>query len=121
MSTIQLEMTALRLLPLPMHAALEMLLGLALLGVPFALGLSTAALAAGVVIGALVVGHALKMVDADRTTSVAAHHAADHGVALGMAGAAAVLAAIDPAAAVLFGAAAALQLVLNLTTRYTAR
>ena len=36
-------MTALRLVSLPMHSALEMLIGLALLGLPFALGLPLAA------------------------------------------------------------------------------
>lgn len=113
------EMTAVRLLPLPTHSALESLIGLALVGLPFALGLGTAALVAGVVIGALVVGHALQALDGD--VSVSAHHAADHGLALGMAGAAIVLATADVAAATIFGVAAALQLALNLTTRYVAR
>ena len=114
-------MTAVRLLPLPMHSALEMLVGLALLGVPFALGLGTPALVMGVVVGAIVVGNALQTVDTDRRYSVSAHHAADNGIALGLAGAALVLAASDEAGAVLFAAAAAVQLLLNLTTRYTAR
>jgi hypothetical protein len=114
-------MTAVRHVPFPLHAALEMLIGLALLGTPFALGLGTPALVVGVIIGALVVGHALPAVDGGRSVSIAAHHAADHGLALGMAGAALVLAAADATAAIIFGAAAALQLTLNLTTRYTAR
>jgi hypothetical protein len=113
-------MTALRLLPLPIHSALEMLVGLVLIGAPFALGLSTAALVAGVVIGAIVAGIALQAVDPDRTTHVAAHHAADHGIAVGLAGAAIVLSTMDGSAAVLFGAAALVQLALNVTTRYTA-
>ena len=114
-------MTAVRLLPLPMHSALEMLLGLALLGVPFALGLPTAALVASVVIGALIVGNALQTVDVRPGVSISAHHAADYGLVIGLAGAAAVLSSIDTRAALVFGAAAALQLALNLTTRYTAR
>ena len=113
-------MTVTRLVSLPMHSALEMLIGLALLGLPFALELPLAALVAGVVIGALVVGHALQAVDAS-SISVAAHRAGDHGFALGMAGAAAVLATVDETAALLFGAAALLQLALTLITRYTAR
>ena len=120
MSTIHLEMTALRLLPLPMHSALELLIGLALISAPFALGLSTPALVAGVIVGALVAGLALQAVEPERT-SVSAHHAADYGVALGMAGAAIVLSTVDGSAGVLFGVAALAQLTLNLTTRYTAR
>ena len=113
-------MTATRLVSLPMHSALEMLLGFALLGLPFVLGLPLPALVAGVVIGALVVGHALQAVE-PASVSVAAHRAGDHGFALGMAGAAAVLASVDSRAALLFGAAAALQLALTLITRYSAR
>jgi hypothetical protein len=120
MITIQSEMTALRLLPLPLHSALEMLLGLVLIGAPFALGLSTAALVAGVLVGALIAGFALQAVEPTRT-SISAHHAADHGIALGMAGAAIVFASVDGTAAVLFGAAALAQLALNLTTRYSTR
>jgi hypothetical protein len=114
-------MTALRLLPLPTHSALEMVVGLLLIGAPFVLGLSTPAMIAGVFVGAIVAGLALQGVDPGRTTSVAAHHAADHGIAVGLAGAAIVLSTTDAAAGVLFGAAALVQLALNVTTRYTAR
>jgi hypothetical protein len=117
-STIGAEMTALRLIPLPIHSALEMFIGLVLIGAPFALGLSTAALVAGVVVGALVAGLALQGME---PTSVSAHHAADHGIAVGLAGAAILFAASDSTAAIIFGAAALAQLALNLTTRYTAR
>lgn len=113
-------MTALRLLPLPIHSALEMLVGLVLIVAPFALGLSTPALVAGVFIGALVAGLGLQTMDPD-STSVSAHHAADHGIALGLTGAAIVFTSVDPNAGILFGAAALAQLALNLTTRYTAR
>ena len=111
-------MTALRLIPLPLHSALEMLVGLVLISAPFALGLSTPALVTGVLVGALVAGVALHAME---PVSVAAHHAADHGIAVGLAGAAIVFAAADASAAILFGAAALAQLALNLTTRYTAR
>ena len=113
-------MTALRLLPLPMHSALEMLVGLMLIGAPFALGLSTPALVAGVVVGALVTGIALQAVGPG-PFSISAHHAADHGIALGLTGAAIVFAPADTPAALMFGAAAVAQLALNLTTRYTMR
>ena len=116
-------MTALRLVPLPIHSALEMLLGMALMAVPFIIGASTAGIVAGVVVGALVVGLALQGLDAGERPAlpVAAHHAADYGLALGMAAGALILAIDDMAAASLFGAAAIAQLALNLTTRYSAR
>ena len=117
-------MTALRFLPLPTHTALEMLVGLALGAAPFVLGLSTAAAFAGVVLGALVVGLALQSLDPDGSGSVhiAAHLAADQGVALGLAAAGAVMASTgDAIAAAVFAGAAVLQLALILATRYTSR
>ena len=113
-------MTALRPLSLPIHSALELLVGLALIAAPFALGLGTPALVAGVLVGAVVAGIALQAVE-PATTSVSAHYAADHGIALGLAGAAVVFSTVDGTAAIVFGAAALAQLALNLTTRYTAR
>jgi hypothetical protein len=120
MSKILIEMTALRPVSLPTHSALEMLVGLALIGAPFALGLSAPVLVAGVFVGAIMAGIALQSLDPDHT-SVRAHHAADHGIALGLAAGAVVLASVDALGAVLFGAAALVQLALTLTTRYTAR
>ena len=115
-------MTALRLIPLPIHAALEMTAGLALMAAPFALGLSPAGMVAAVVLGALVVGLALQSVDAgSRPLPVAAHYAADYGLALGLGAAAVLLATTDDAAALVFGAAALVQLTLNLVTRYSQR
>jgi hypothetical protein len=114
------EMTALRPVSLPTHAALEMLVGLALGILPFALGLSTAAAFVGVIAGALVVGLALQSIDAN--LHIAAHLAADQGLALGLGVAAAVMAfASDPIAAALFAGAALTQLLLILGTKYSAR
>ena len=113
-------MTALRIIPLPIHAALEMLLGLALGLAPFALGLSTAAAFIGVITGVLIVGLALQSID--ENLHISAHLAGDQGLALGLAVAAGVMAGTgDAAAATLFTAAAALQLLLIASTRYTAR
>ena len=103
-------MTALRLIPLPIHSALEMLVGLALGAAPFALGLSTAAIFVGVIAGALIVGLALQGVDA--TVHIGAHHAADRGVALGLAAAGAVMAA---------GGDGVISVVSNATPRSMAR
>lgn len=117
-------MTALRLVSLPLHSALELLAGLALMVAPFVLGASTAGMVAGVAVGALAVGLALQGLEtsADRSAvSVSAHHAADFGLALGMAGAALVLAFEDVTASTIFGVAALAQLTLNLTTRYSQR
>ena len=116
-------MTAIRLIPLPIHAALELVAGLVLLSAPFALGLSPAAMVTGVVLGALVAGLALQSVDTPggRPVSVSAHRAADLGLALGLAGAAVILAQEDSTAALLFGGAALTQLALNASTRYSQR
>ena len=117
-------MTALRLIPLPLHSALEMLLGIVIGVAPFALGLSTAAAIVGVVAGALIVGLALQSLDTGdgRAVAIAAHHAGDQGLALGLAAAGAVMAfAGDQIAAALFAGAAVVHLLLILATRYSAR
>ena len=112
-------MTALRIIPLPVHSALEMLLGLALGVAPFALGLSTAAAFIGVIAGVLVVGLALQSID--EHLHISAHLAGDQGLALGLAAAGAVMATSgDPRAAALFAVGAAAQLLLILSTRYSA-
>ena len=113
-------MTALRLIPLPIHSALEMLAGLAIGIAPFALGLSLPATAVGVVAGVLIVGMALQSID--DSLNLAVHRAADQGVALGMAGAAAVMAATgDGVAAALFAVVAIAHVFLIAATRYTTR
>jgi len=116
-------MTAMRLIPLPIHSALELVTGLVLMTLPFALGLGAAAMVSGAVLGALIAGHALQPLDTPGRppVPVSAHYAADLGLALGLGGAALILAAEDSTAAILFGAAAATQLVLNLATRYSQR
>ena len=117
-------MTALRLIPLPVHSALEMLAGLIVGVAPFVLGLSTAATFVGVVAGVLIVGLALQSVDYGDGAGlhIAAHLAADQGMALGLAAAGGVMAVSgDDIAAAVFAAAAGAQLLLILATRYTAR
>src|SRR5204863_2404045 len=54
-------MTLARLIPLSMHATLEMLLGLTTMVAPFVLDLGPAAAILGVVLGALMVGMALSL------------------------------------------------------------
>jgi hypothetical protein len=119
-------MTAVRLISLPLHGALEMLVGFFVMAAPVALGLSPAAAVIGIVVGAMIVGLALSSTgtetDGRSTLTIAAHHAFDYGVAIGLLGAAAVVGiAGEGMAAIVFAAAALAQLGLNLTTRYSAR
>jgi hypothetical protein len=115
-------MTALRLIPLQIHTAVELLVGLTLMALPFALGLSGAAIAVGIVVGALVAGTALQSLDTGgRQLPVSAHLAADFGLGAGLAGAAVVLLTVDATASILFGAAAVAQLALTSVTRYSQR
>lgn len=115
-------MTALRLISLPTHAALEMALGLIVMAAPFLLGLTPAGLVVSVVLGALIFGLALTAVPVDgRPTAVSAHFAYDRGIAIGLLGGALILAIAGDAGAAVFLAAAALgQAALNIITRYTA-
>ncbi|HEY3190495.1 MAG TPA: hypothetical protein VGJ70_23590 [Solirubrobacteraceae bacterium] len=115
-------MTAFRLISLSAHGALELLIGVALLAAPFTLGFGAAGTLIAVVVGALTIGMALSAAVADiEAIDIAAHYAYDIGLAIGLVGAAVVLAITGdgPAAAVFLGAALA-QLALTVTTRYSA-
>jgi hypothetical protein len=118
-------MTAYRLIPLPLHGAIQMAIGLATMVSPFALGFGPAATIVAVVIGAVLTGVSLSSVTDDQghiPVHVSTLHAADYGIAIGLFGAAAVVAADgDKVAGVAFAVLAALQLALNLTTRYSLR
>jgi len=116
-------MTVFRLLSLPLHGALELVIGLATMAAPFALGFGPAGTVVAVVVGALVVGLALSASVADSgAVDIAAHYAYDLGLAIGLLGAGVVFAISgETSAAVWFLSASAAQLALNLTTRYSAR
>jgi hypothetical protein len=116
-------MTALRLISLPTHAALELAGGLIVMAAPFLLGFSPAGLIVSVALGALIVGLALSAVPVEgRATPISAHFAYDRGLAIGLLGGALVLGLAGDFAASLFLAAAAFaQALLNVTTRYSAR
>ena len=112
-------MTALRHISLPLHGALEMAGGLALMAAPFVLGFGLPATVVGIVLGVLVVGLALASVDDGRPTRYGAHRDADLGLAVGLAGAAVVVGlAGDAAAAVFFAAMALGGFLLSQLTRY---
>ena len=113
-------MTALRpTISLPLHGAVELLLGFLALVAPFALGFSPAGTAIAVLIGVCVIGLAL---DATQPSRVSAHHAFDYGLAFGAVLVALPLALVgDSAAALTLGALGLAQLSLNGATRYSAR
>jgi hypothetical protein len=117
--------TVARLIPLPIHSALELVVGLFTMAAPFLLGFGPAAAVVAVSIGAVIAGIALAGTTNERgasSLSVATHHAFDYGVALGLAGAAVVVGlAGDAVASLTLAIIAASQLALNLTTRYSLR
>ncbi|MCW3041174.1 MAG: hypothetical protein JWM31_3079 [Solirubrobacterales bacterium] len=118
-------MTALRLIPLPIHAALRLLTGLATMAAPFLFGFQVPATIIAIVIGSIVVGVALTATPDERGLTplpVSTLHALDWATVIGLMATAAIV-AIDgdaPAGATLLLIALA-QLVGNLTTRYSLR
>ena len=116
-------MTTFRLIPLPVHGALEMLTGLFTMAAPFLFGFGPAAAVVAVAVGAVIVGIALAGSASDGgrgSLSISAHYALDYGVTLGLFGAAAAVGANgDFAAMVVLALIASVQLALNLATRYS--
>jgi hypothetical protein len=110
-------MSTVRRLSLPAHGALELLIGLALLALPFALGLGAAGLVLAVAAGVLVAGLGLSGGDA---LPLGAHQALDRAAAAVLTGLAVAMAlAGEPAGAILLGAAALAELLLVSGTRWT--
>jgi hypothetical protein len=118
-------MTAFRLIPMHLHSAFQMAMGLATMTAPFVLHFQPAGALVGVVVGAVLVGVALaSVVDESGHTAVpvSSLHAADYGLAIGLIGAAGVLAiAGDHVAGIAFAVLATVQFALNITTRYSLR
>jgi len=114
-------MTVFRRISLPLHGALELVIGLALAGSAFALSFGTPGAIAAVVIGALVVGMALTAATIeDGGGSVANHYASDWGIVTGLAAAAVLLAAVgEETAGAAFAVAGVAMTALAMTTRYT--
>jgi hypothetical protein len=112
-------MSTTRRLSIPAHGALELLVGLALLGLAFGLGLGAAALVVAVAAGAVVAGLGLS---GGEGLPLRTHRAADQIVAAALLGCALGLAvAGDHAGAALLGAAAAAEVTLLGATRWTRR
>ncbi len=104
-----------------LHGGLELLVGVALMAIPFVLGVSTAAVGFAVAIGALLVGLALTATEPGGRASLplSAHAAYDWGFGVGLLVAGVGFAVVDGyRALVLFFAAGALELVLAASTRY---
>jgi hypothetical protein len=108
--------------PYPLHAALELITAMALIGLPFALGLSLDATVTAGVVGVVLFGLAISATDTDGrgTIPVSAHAAYDAAVALVLIGAAIVFGVSGQVTALAFLlAAGTAQLVLNSITRYS--
>jgi hypothetical protein len=119
-------MTVARLIPLPVHAALEVALASIVLAGPFALGFDASALVVATAIGVLMMGAGLSAAVQNPgrggSLSVSAHVDVDLGLALASALAALVYAiGGEVGAAGLFVAVAVAQGLLAVTTRYSAR
>jgi hypothetical protein len=110
-------MTAFRLISLSTHAVIEMLVGLALLSAPLALGFGPAGLVVGVALGVLLTGLAL---GAAENLPISAHLTGDYAlIGALLAGSLALSTVGDDAAAITFLVAGVVQLTLALTTRYS--
>ena len=105
-----------RSISLPLHSALELLGGLALLAGPFLLGAAPAGLVAGVSLGVLLVGMALAGPD---SLPIGAHQMFDLGLVAALAAGGLGLAfAGDPAGGLVLAVVGALQLTLVSLTRW---
>ncbi len=114
-------MNALRLTPLPLHAALRMATGLVTMAAPLLVGFDVAATLTAIIVGSLVVGLALAAVPDERGRSAVPAgllQVADWAAVLAVAGTALGVAPGDPKAAVTLAGIALVQLAGNLTTRY---
>jgi hypothetical protein len=107
----------LRRLSLPEHGALELVVGLALIAAPFALGFGPAGLLVSMTAGAVVAGIGLS-----DGLAISAHMAADTAVSLSLLLVAVALASGGEAAAGgVLAVAAACELALGAATRWTRR
>jgi hypothetical protein len=106
-------------LSVPAHGALELVVGLALLGLAFALGLGAAGLVAAVAAGIAVAGLGLSGGDA---LPLRTHQALDQALIAALGGGALALAiGGQGTATLLLGGAALAELALLATTRWTRR
>jgi hypothetical protein len=108
--------------PFTLHAALELITATALIGLPFALGLSFDATLTAAVIGVALFGLAVSATASEGrgTLPISAHAAYDAAIGLVLVVSALIFGATGEAAALIFLlAAGAAQLLLNSVTRYS--
>jgi hypothetical protein len=106
-----------------LRAGLLMVVGSALIGVPFALGLDAAPLVSGVIVGALTIALGIAGTEPGGrgTLSLSSQAAYDRGLALGLFVSALLFALFGEFAAMtLFGAAGLAALISTSVTRYSA-
>ena len=123
-----IDMTLARLVPLPIHAALEVALAPMVIAAPFALGLDAGAYVVALIIGVLLMGTGLATITllSGRDAPQGLRVSAQFDVALGIALAAAVSALAfavmgEMLAGAVFATFAIAQGLLAVTTRYSAR
>ena len=105
-----------RSISLPLHSALELVGGLALLAGPFLLGAGPAALVAAISLGAVIIGLALA---GPESLPISAHQAFDLTLVAALAAGGLGLAlAGDPAGGLVLAVVGALQLTLVTLTRW---
>ena len=118
-------MTAIRLIPFPIHTALRLMTALLTMVAPFVIGFGPAATLVAVVTGAVVAGVTLASTPDERgrlSVPLSSIHAFEWGSVLGLLGAAIVFGlAGDGIAFVTLAAISLVQMAGNLTTRYSLR
>ncbi len=119
------SMTAIRLIPFPIHTALRLATALVTMVAPFLVGFTPAATVVAVLVGTVVAGVSLSATPDERgriSMPISTLHAFEWGSVLGLFGAAIVFGiAGDTIAFVTLAAIATVQLAGNLTTRYSLR
>src|SRR3954453_1742039 len=111
-----------RLISFPVHTALELAAGFAIMALPLVLGLGAAAAMTAVILGAAIVSLALAgtAVEGRGTLPLSAHAAYDRGLAVGLIVAGAILGiAGNPGAVAFFVVAGGVLLALSSVTRYS--
>jgi hypothetical protein len=123
-----IDMTLARLVPLPIHAALEVALAPIVIAAPFALGLDAGAYVVALIIGVLLMGTGLATItllsgrDAPQGLRVSAQFDVALGIALATAVSGLAFAVMgEMLAGALFATVAIAQGLLAVTTRYSAR
>ena len=117
-------MTILRLISPAMRSALILASGLALITIPFMLGLEPAAVATGAIVGIVMVALALAGTESSGrgTLPVSAQAVYDRGLAIGLMAAAALFALSgEQSATLVFAAAGVVTLIVTAITRYSAK